>query len=41
MKTIDGVATFGDNKVSYFKDPEGNVRSLAQRGRARGRRSAR
>jgi catechol 2,3-dioxygenase-like lactoylglutathione lyase family enzyme len=32
LKTVDGVATFGKNKVSYFKDTEGNILSLAQRG---------
>ena len=30
LKTVDGVATFGENKVCYFKDTEGNILSLGQ-----------
>jgi hypothetical protein len=32
LKTVGGVASFGENQVSYFKDTEGNILSLAQRG---------
>ena len=32
LKTVDGVATFGDNRVAYFKDTEGNILSIAQMG---------
>lgn len=30
LTTTDGVATFGENKVAYFKDTESNILSLGQ-----------
>jgi catechol 2,3-dioxygenase-like lactoylglutathione lyase family enzyme len=30
LKTEDGIATLGQDKVAWFKDPEGNILSLAQ-----------
>jgi catechol 2,3-dioxygenase-like lactoylglutathione lyase family enzyme len=30
MKTVDGVASIGEEKVAWFKDPEGNILSVAQ-----------
>ncbi len=32
LKTVNGVATFGDNRVAYFKDTEGNILSIGQLG---------
>ena len=32
IKTVDGVATFGDNRVAYFKDSEGNILSIGELG---------
>jgi catechol 2,3-dioxygenase-like lactoylglutathione lyase family enzyme len=32
LKTVDGVATFGDVKGAFFTDPEGNIIGLAQMG---------
>lgn len=32
LKTENGVATLGNSKVAWFKDPEGNILSLAQYG---------
>jgi catechol 2,3-dioxygenase-like lactoylglutathione lyase family enzyme len=32
LKTVDGVATFGDSKGAFFIDPEGNIIGLAQMG---------
>ena len=32
LRTVDGVASFGPNKVCYFSDTEGNILSLAQPG---------
>ena len=30
LKTVNGVATFGDVKGAWFKDPDGNIISLTQ-----------
>ena len=30
FKTVGGIATFGENKYSWFKDTEGNMHSVAQ-----------
>jgi catechol 2,3-dioxygenase-like lactoylglutathione lyase family enzyme len=32
LKTVNGVATFGNDKGAWFKDPDGNILSLFQRG---------
>jgi hypothetical protein len=32
LKTVDGVATFGDSKGAFFTDSEGNIIGLAQMG---------
>jgi catechol 2,3-dioxygenase-like lactoylglutathione lyase family enzyme len=32
LKTVDGVATFGDFRGAFFTDPEGNIIGLAQMG---------
>lgn len=32
LKTVDGVATFGDSKGAFFTDPDGNIIGLAQMG---------
>ncbi|HSI31185.1 MAG TPA: VOC family protein [Miltoncostaeaceae bacterium] len=32
LKTVDGVATFGDSRGAFFTDPEGNIIGLAQMG---------
>jgi catechol 2,3-dioxygenase-like lactoylglutathione lyase family enzyme len=32
LKTVDGVATLGKDRVAWFKDPDGNILSIAQRG---------
>jgi catechol 2,3-dioxygenase-like lactoylglutathione lyase family enzyme len=32
LKTVDGVATFGDAKGCFFKDTEGNILALVQGG---------
>ena len=29
LKTVDGVATFGDSKAAWFKDSEGNIINIA------------
>ena len=29
LKTVDGVATDGDAKMAWFKDPEGNIINIA------------
>jgi len=31
MKTVNGVATFGEHKVSWFKDPGGNILCVSPR----------
>ena len=31
MKTVDGVASFGPHKVSWFKDPGGNILCVSPR----------
>ena len=30
LKTIDGIAQLGPDKVAWFKDPDGNILSLTQ-----------
>jgi hypothetical protein len=30
LKTVDGIATMGEEKGAWFKDPEGNILSLGQ-----------
>jgi hypothetical protein len=30
LKTVDGIAGLGEERVAWFKDPEGNILSLAQ-----------
>jgi catechol 2,3-dioxygenase-like lactoylglutathione lyase family enzyme len=30
LKTIDGIARLGPDKVAWFKDPDGNILSLTQ-----------
>ncbi len=32
LKTVDGIATLGADKVAWFKDSEGNLLALAQLG---------
>ncbi len=32
LKTVDGVATFGDVKGAWFKDPDGNILAISQKG---------
>jgi hypothetical protein len=32
LKTVEGVATFGDSKGAFFTDTEGNIIGLAQMG---------
>ena len=32
LKTKNGVASFGDDKAAWFKDTEGNILSIFQRG---------
>ena len=33
VSTEDGIATLGDERAAWFKDPDGNVLSVFQRGR--------
>ncbi|MDQ3913055.1 MAG: hypothetical protein M3305_15065 [Actinomycetota bacterium] len=30
LKTVNGIAHFGPDKVAWFKDPDGNILSLVQ-----------
>jgi len=32
LKTVKGVATMGDDRGAWFKDPDGNILSIFQRG---------
>jgi hypothetical protein len=32
LKTVNGVAMIGNNRGAWFKDPDGNILSLIQRG---------
>jgi catechol 2,3-dioxygenase-like lactoylglutathione lyase family enzyme len=32
LKTVNGVATLGKDRAAWFRDPEGNILSLVQRG---------
>jgi len=32
LKTADGVAQLGPNRVAWFKDPDGNTFALVERG---------
>ena len=32
MKTVDGIATWGEDKAAWFKDPDGNILGLFQKG---------
>jgi catechol 2,3-dioxygenase-like lactoylglutathione lyase family enzyme len=32
LKTVNGVASFGNDKGAWFKDPDGNILSIFQRG---------
>ena len=32
LKTVNGVATMGDVKGAWFKDPDGNIIALTQKG---------
>jgi catechol 2,3-dioxygenase-like lactoylglutathione lyase family enzyme len=38
IKTVDGVATMGDDKGAWFKDPGGNILALHQKGSRKRRR---
>lgn len=30
LKTVDSIAQLGDNRVAWFKDPDGNILSVAE-----------
>ena len=32
MKTVQGIATWGEDKAAWFKDPDGNILGLFQKG---------
>jgi len=32
LKTVDGIAQLGPNRVAWFKDPDGNTIALVERG---------
>jgi catechol 2,3-dioxygenase-like lactoylglutathione lyase family enzyme len=35
MKTVKGIATFGEDKGAFFKDPDGNIIGIGQPARVR------
>lgn len=32
LKTVDSIAQLGDNRIAWFKDPDGNILSVAETG---------